>query len=217
MITRSLLSIIMVVAATFGAAATDLFHIEDFNIEPGQTAQVEILLDNEVQYTAFQSDLYLPEGLALEAQSVALTDRKADHSIATSVLADGGIRMMSYSMSLQPYSGNSGTLVTFRVTAGESFAGPLIIQLRNTRFTTLQGREIPFENTSCTVSAVALLQPGDVNGDGQVNVSDVSTLINNLMSGNESALNPQAADLNDDGSVNITDVSLLINLIMSAV
>ena len=90
MITRSLLSIIMVVAATFGAAATDLFHIEDFNIEPGQTAQVEILLDNEVQYTAFQSDLYLPEGLVLEAQSVALTDRKADHSIATSVLADGG-------------------------------------------------------------------------------------------------------------------------------
>ena len=118
MITRSLLSIIMVVAATFGAAATDLFHIEDFNIEPGQTAQVEILLDNEVQYTAFQSDLYLPEGLVLEAQSVALTDRKADHSIATSVLADGGIRMMSYSMSLQPYSGNNGTLVTFRVTAG---------------------------------------------------------------------------------------------------
>ena len=120
-------------------------------------------------------------------------------------------------MSLQPYGGDSGALVTFRVTADEDFAGPLTIQLRNTRFTTLQGREIPFENTSCTVSAVALLQPGDVNGDGQVNVSDVSTLINNLMSGNEAALNPQAADLNDDGDVNITDVSLLINLIMSAV
>ena len=217
MITRSLLSIIMVVAATFGAAATDLFHIEDFQINPGQTLQVEILLKKEVQYTAFQTDLYLPEGLTLDKQSVALTDRKVDHNIATSVLADGGIRLMSYSMSLKPYGGNSGALVTFMVTASEALTGPVTIELRNTRFTTLQGREVPFENTCCTVSVVEPVMKGDVNGDGKVNVTDVSILINSLMSGNEAALNLQTADLNGDGTVNITDVSMLINQIMNAV
>lgn len=217
MITRSLLSIIMVVAATLGAAATDLFHIEDFQINPGQTAQVEILLDNEVQYTAFQTDLYLPEGLALDKQSVALTDRKVDHNIATSVLADGGIRLMSYSMTLKPYGGNSGALVTFQVTASETLTGPVVIELKNTRFTTLQGREVPFENTSCTVSVVEPFLLGDVNGDGKVNVSDVSVLINSLMNGNEAELNLQTADINGDGTVNITDVSMLINQIMNAV
>ena len=51
----------MVVA--LGAAATDRFYIEDFTISPGETRTVSILLDNEAEYTAFQSDLYLPEGL----------------------------------------------------------------------------------------------------------------------------------------------------------
>ena len=44
MIPKSLLSILMVVAATFSVAATDHLFIEDFTIQPGQTAQVEVLL-----------------------------------------------------------------------------------------------------------------------------------------------------------------------------
>jgi hypothetical protein len=53
---------------------------------------------------------------------------------------------------------------------------------------------------------------GDVNGDGKVNVSDVSALINMIMG--ITAMDQSAADVNGDGRVNVSDVSALINIIL---
>ncbi len=53
---------------------------------------------------------------------------------------------------------------------------------------------------------------GDVNGDGRVNVSDVSALINMIMG--LTAMDQSAADVNGDGKVNVSDVSALINIIL---
>ena len=54
---------------------------------------------------------------------------------------------------------------------------------------------------------------GDVNGDGQVKIDDVTALINLLLSGNISA---PAADCNLDGKVAIGDVTALINYLLSS-
>jgi hypothetical protein len=54
---------------------------------------------------------------------------------------------------------------------------------------------------------------GDVNGDGQVKIDDVTALINLLLSGNTSA---PAADCNQDGKVAIGDVTALINYLLSS-
>ena len=56
-------------------------------------------------------------------------------------------------------------------------------------------------------------QRGDVNGDGSVNISDVTTLIDLLLGGG-SISNP-AADCNQDSSVNISDVTALIDYLLS--
>ena len=53
---------------------------------------------------------------------------------------------------------------------------------------------------------------GDVNGDGDVNVSDVSTLINMILGMTE--MDQEAADVNGDGRVNVSDVTALINIIL---
>jgi len=202
----------MVVA--LGAAATDRFYIEDFSISLGETRTVSILLDNEAEYTAFQSDLYLPEGLT--ADNFALTDRKnANHTLTATVLPDGGIRLLSYSLNIKTYSGNSGALVTFDVTAEEDFVEPVVIDLRNTLFTTEAGIEIPFEDETCTVTLPASFIKGDVDGDGNVNISDVTTLIDYLLSGDASGLNLAGADCDQGGSVNIADVTALIDYLLS--
>lgn len=53
---------------------------------------------------------------------------------------------------------------------------------------------------------------GDVNGDGTVNISDVTLLVNIIL-GN--ATDPYGnADVNGDGTVNISDVTLLVNIIL---
>ncbi len=56
---------------------------------------------------------------------------------------------------------------------------------------------------------------GDVNDDGIVNISDVTALINFVLSGN-SDINTVNADVNDDGAVNISDVTMLINMVMTS-
>ncbi len=55
---------------------------------------------------------------------------------------------------------------------------------------------------------------GDVNGDGNVNISDVTALIDYLLSGEASGIDTEAADCNQDGSINISDVTALIDYLL---
>ncbi len=57
-----------------------------------------------------------------------------------------------------------------------------------------------------------LSEPGDVNGDGGINISDVTALIDLLLSGGEISA---GADVNGDGQVNISDVTALIDRLLS--
>ena len=52
--------------------------------------------------------------------------------------------------------------------------------------------------------------PGDVNGDGCVNVADMLMVRNNLGESG-SGISPPGADVNDDGLVNIADLLLVRN------
>ena len=56
---------------------------------------------------------------------------------------------------------------------------------------------------------------GDVNNDGEVNISDITKLIDILLDGtiDESLL--QRADVNNDGEVNISDISKIVDIILN--
>ena len=56
---------------------------------------------------------------------------------------------------------------------------------------------------------------GDVNMDGEVNIADVTALIDYLLSGNASAIDLTAADVNGDQEVNIADVTVLIDRLLT--
>jgi len=56
---------------------------------------------------------------------------------------------------------------------------------------------------------------GDVNDDGVVNISDVTVLINYLLSHDASKFNKFNADTNNDNKHTITDVTALINYLLS--
>ena len=59
---------------------------------------------------------------------------------------------------------------------------------------------------------VAAPLPGDINGDGEVNVSDVTALINKILG--SSTYSDAVCDINADGEINVSDVTALINLIL---
>ena len=57
------------------------------------------------------------------------------------------------------------------------------------------------------------VQPGDLNGDGKLGISDVTSLIDAILSGQ--ANNFPAADVNGDGVANIADVTALIDILLT--
>ena len=57
--------------------------------------------------------------------------------------------------------------------------------------------------------------PGDVNGDGLVNVTDIVATVNYIMEKPSDNFNEEAADLNGDGSINVTDIVKMVSIIMS--
>ena len=54
--------------------------------------------------------------------------------------------------------------------------------------------------------------PGDVNGDGDVNVMDITALIDIIMNDGD---NPRA-DVNEDGAIDVRDITALIDIIMNS-
>lgn len=63
-----------------------------------------------------------------------------------------------------------------------------------------------------TIDYESIANKGDVNGDGKVDVSDASALINMIL--NTDVQKTSAADVNQDGVVDVSDVSELLVIIL---
>ncbi len=76
------------------------------------------------------------------------------------------------------------------------------------------GTETVYRQVSLTVPAIVVtLLPGDLNGDGQLSVTDV-VLLRKAILNNALATEQPAGDLNQDGSLSVTDVVLLRKAIL---
>lgn len=62
------------------------------------------------------------------------------------------------------------------------------------------------------IESLSGIEPGDIDGDGVLNVKDVTDLIDLLLSGNATNM---AADVNGDGTINVADVTALIDKLLS--
>lgn len=65
---------------------------------------------------------------------------------------------------------------------------------------------------SYTLYYESIYRRGDVNHDGSVDISDVTTLVNNILG--KDAADAYEPDVNQDGHVDISDVTTLVNIIL---
>jgi len=61
------------------------------------------------------------------------------------------------------------------------------------------------------IDEMVVVVPGDVNGDGELNVVDVISVVNLILAGGYNEL----ADINNDSALNVTDVISMVNIILS--
>ncbi len=73
-------------------------------------------------------------------------------------------------------------------------------------------RDMYFSNDGSTTPVYQL---GDVNMDGDVNIADVTALIDYLLNGDDSVIDLTAANVNEDDSVDISDVTHLIDMLLT--
>ena len=213
------LILIAVIALALSANAVNRFYLPDFTIAAGETMQVAMILENDEPFTAFQTDLILPQGLSVvqddEDYLLDLTGRNAsDQAIISKLRPDGALRMVSFCMSVKPYSGNNGALVVINLHADEDFTGPASIGLKNSFFVNVDGVEFVLPQETCTVELLTRQVKGDANGDGIVNISDVTCLINYLLAGCISSFHTENANVKEDDIINIGDVTALINMLL---
>ena len=57
---------------------------------------------------------------------------------------------------------------------------------------------------------------GDVNNDGEVNIKDVTTLIDYLLGSDVSTFNGINADVNQDNKISISDITALIDILLDS-
>ena len=95
------LILVAVMAVALSATAANRFYLPDFTIAVGETMQVAMILENDELFTAFQTDLILPQGLSVVEDDgdylFDLTNRNAsDQVIISKLRPDGALRMESF-------------------------------------------------------------------------------------------------------------------------
>ena len=76
---------------------------------------------------------------------------------------------------------------------------------------------MPLEDSTAilfTTRGANILQRGDINQDGFLNITDVLTLVDFVQSGNTGGLNPYLADVNADEIINFLDMISIVREIM---
>ena len=177
---------------------------------------VNVKLNNAQEYTAFQTDITLSQGLSIrlagEEDDFQLDERTSEDFIIGNYQHEGNTtRVMAYSPEVTPIDGNEGTLFTFDIVAADNFTGTGSITFSRTLLSNVEGVEYRFADESCTVKRV---MRGDVNLDGTVNVADINVVVNIILGGHAANDVMKRADVNGDGNVTISDINLIISIIL---
>jgi len=186
-------------------------------VVPGFTSQGDAIISFQVPATigGWQMVLSLPEGLSLVEGSADVTvngqtekgsafegvtpsSLHKSHKILGGTNKDGDAVLICFPTTADAaLSAQSGQLCTIKVKAEESFAGTGQVTVKSFLAADPDG--------STTQYTMAL--KGDVNGSGDVTISDAQVIINNIVAGTFDT----KADTNSDGNVTISDAQIVIN------
>ena len=119
------------VVSTRAAATGYSLDILPFVLEAEGSKTIALeLTDPTESFTAFQCDLYLPEGISIETNNrgkykFSFNEERTEaayHTLSGSLQADGAVRMLCYSTDSEVFLGTEGALIYIPLTADASLA-----------------------------------------------------------------------------------------------
>ena len=156
------------------AQGTNKLYIEDFDIAPGETKTLDIILDNEDPVSSLQFDIRFPKGLTyVEGSLEKVTSRitRSSHSImAVSQTSDNdtaqyrmGFISTSSAMSNSSVKGNEGALLRIQVKADYNYTGSYILMSGIIGSNGTVSPSVRLDMEDCNVTAG--VHVGDLNVD----------------------------------------------------
>jgi hypothetical protein len=106
----------------------------------GNTQRIAIRLQNTREYTAFQMDVVLPEGMTLVGQSLG---NRANGQELYANEWDGKVRLVGFTMSKAAFSGNDGDVLYLDVQTDDSYKGDYV-KFNDVLFLTTDSKGVRF-------------------------------------------------------------------------
>ena len=98
----------------------DDLSVGAIQLAPNSNKQISIKLNNQsANYTAFQFDMILPDGVKVAGDASLNIERMADHQLSAANLGNNRYRFLAYSMTNSVFSGTSGVLMNLTLTADD--------------------------------------------------------------------------------------------------
>ncbi len=208
-------------------------HIETANFpadKVGEEVTLSVVLNADKPVTAFQFDLYLPDGMEMtydedDIENILLSTARTTerrHEITSQQIAANVWRVICYSKNNSTFEGNEGEVCTITVKPSADMANgscPVIFKNITTTYK-LEGEELAQVERDQITSYISFFTPeypemGDANNDGKVNVTDIATVVSYIMENNPAKFVFELADVYSDRVINVTDITAIVNIILN--
>lgn len=193
------------------------FAVADQTAFAGTTVNVPVEMNNNETITAFQCDVYLPDGLSLtvveDEYDITFAGRETrTHTLSSRMQADGSIRIVAFSSKNTAFTGNSGALFNLPIILPDNVTS-YQVEIKNIYVVDTDNVELRLADVAFNISAVNLVA-GDANEDKKVSVADATTTVSYILGENPEPFSFAAADVNSDGAVSIVDVTGIVDLVL---
>lgn len=223
--TKKILSLLMALLMMFTVFPTSLIAsaanattvtVESVNAIPGSNVEVNINVKNNPGIMAANFTVTYDEGLTL------IDSKSGDAFSALSMTKpetyNSPCKFAWDALEIADEDIKDGTILTltFSVDKGVSANSKLNVKLsyQNGNIIDSDLNDIPVTVNNGSVAIIDYI-PGDINGDGTVDLKDV-TLVRRMVTGYSVTANKLAADVNGDGEVTMKDVVLIRRYVVDA-
>ena len=210
-----------------GAKATDInqfkdvIYVENTKAFIGKNATLSIRMKHETDVAGFQFNMLLPEGFSIKkisrGEDISGLDENDEniYTFKNSDKNDGSRFFLCYSATNTAMPKGDIEIAKVEVNVPKNIeAGEygVILKKEEMAFGT-ESKKVDFVNSIFTVADCIL---GDVNKDGIITVSDITSLGQYLIDNDDTVINKAAADANGDGEVTVGDITTIATMIIEA-
>lgn len=214
-------------------------HLISPNLQLGSTVTVVFKAKNWISSSGSSDNSSMIISCGNASQTVALSDSPEQYTVVLNGCTDSNVKLAmnavkkrSYIYSVDIYDGDLTAKAprrqvveegdsTWRMVSGiadtcytvKALDGGIYEYMVKAIYT--DGTESVWSNIQhVTLTGGIAVLTGDVNDDGEVNIGDVTAIIDYLLGKASDTFNIEAADVNGDGEVNIGDVTAIIDMLL---